>query len=241
MFNADGATRRQDQERRRDLARSKTMNGSGTLTWGREAMAALLARLREPVATMVTLAALTGLRVGELLAVRWRAIDLTAGTLLVRESVFRGQFQTPKTSRGVRRLPLGPGACTLLTRHHRRTRSVDPDDLIFTNAHGRPYDPSRVLQRVIQPAAPPGPARVTWHHLPHVHSSLFHDLGVPAKVIQQQLGHASVSTTLDIYTHVVAETHRQAIVDLERKPFPNCSQLGFPPVLTIEGGGTVTH
>jgi len=74
-----------------------------------------------------------------------------------------------------------------------------------------------------------------------VHASLLHDLGVPAKVIQQQLGHASVSTTLDIYTHVVADTHRQAIVDLERLLFPKCSQLGFPPVLEAEAGRAVTH
>ena len=44
-----------------------------------------------------------------------------------------------------------------------------------------------------------------------MHSSLLHDLGVPAKVVQQQLGHASISTTLDIYTHVVADT--QFVVD----------------------------
>jgi integrase len=78
---------------------------------------------------------------------------------------------------------------------------------------------------------------VTWHQLRHVHSSLLHDLGVPAKIVQQQLGHASVATTLNIYTHVIAETHRRAIVDLEQVLFPNCSQGGSVPVHDV----TVTH
>jgi integrase len=60
-----------------------------------------------------------------------------------------------------------------------------------------------------------------WHQFRHVHSSLLHDLGVPAKVAQQQLGHASVQTTLNIYTHVIPETHRSAIEDLERVLFPS--------------------
>jgi integrase-like protein len=66
---------------------------------------------------------------------------------------------------------------------------------------------------------------VTWHQFRHVHSSLLHDLGVPAKVAQQQLGHASVHTTLKVYTHVVETTHRKAIEDLERVLFPSVPKL----------------
>jgi len=65
---------------------------------------------------------------------------------------------------------------------------------------------------------------VTWHQFRHVHSSLLHDLGVPAKVAQQQLGHASVDTTLKVYTHVVETTHRKAIEDLERVLFPSVTK-----------------
>jgi len=139
-------------------------------------------------------------------------------------------------------VPLGPFACALLGRHRRVTPSVGPADLVFTTARGGPCNPSRLLQRVIQPAArAAGLGRVTWHQLRHVHGSLLHDLGVPVKVVQQQHGHASVSTTLDIYTHVVADTHRQAIVHLEQKLFPSCSQLGVSPVRTEGGLGAVTH
>jgi integrase len=63
-----------------------------------------------------------------------------------------------------------------------------------------------------------------------VHSSLLNDLGVPVKIAQEQLGHASVQTTLNIYTHVVDGSHRQAIEQLERKLFPSVpkSQEGDP-------------
>jgi integrase len=53
--------------------------------------------------------------------------------------------------------------------------------------------------------------RVTWHQFRHVHSSLLNDLKVPVKIAQEQLGHASISTTLNIYTHVVDASHRTAV------------------------------
>jgi integrase len=66
---------------------------------------------------------------------------------------------------------------------------------------------------------------VTWHQFRHVHSSLLNDLGVPVKIAQEQLGHASVQTTLNIYTHVVDGSHRQAIEQLERRLLPRVPKL----------------
>ena len=74
----------------------------------------LLRQLSEPHGTMVSLIAATGLRVGELLALRWGALDLVVGTLAVRESVFEGRFQAPKTQRAMRTIPLGPRVVKLL-------------------------------------------------------------------------------------------------------------------------------
>ena len=64
----------------------------------------------EPYETMVSLIVATGLRVGELLALRWGALDLQPGTLHMRESVFEGTFSIPKTQRAIRTIPLGPRA-----------------------------------------------------------------------------------------------------------------------------------
>ena len=203
-----------------------------------EAFSALLSHLTEPVSTMVMLVAVTGLRVGELLALRWQAIDVQAGTLRVQESVTRGQFQTPKTEQGIRTIPLGPFACDLVQRHRQRTLDTEPTSLLFVTAKGKPHSASNLLAKIIQPAAQrAGLGHITWHQLRHVHSSLLHNMGVPVKIAQQQLGHASVATTLNIYTHVVADTHRKAIVDLERELFPYGSQ-NEPP---SDQDGSVTH
>lgn len=183
--------------------------------------AKLLAQLEEPHRTMVGLIAATGLRVGELLALRWRTLDLSTGTLAVRESVFEGKFQRPKTQRAVRTIPLGPNAVAALTVHKNRALRTGADDLVFGNRDGNPLRESKLLQKVLQPAAKAaGLGRVTWHQFRHIHSSLLNDLRVPVKIAQEQLGHASISTTLNIYTHVVDASHRKAIEAVERELFP---------------------
>jgi integrase len=183
--------------------------------------AALLQQVDEPYRTMIGLVALTGLRIGELLGLRWRALDLTIGTLTVRESVFEGTVQQPKTQRARRTIPLGPHAVQVLTDHRGRSTRTTPDDFVFPNRRGEPLRESKLLERVLQPAAVrAGLGRVTWHQFRHVHSSLLNDLGVPVKIAQEQLGHASVQTTLNIYTHVVDASHRRAIEQLEARLFP---------------------
>ena len=61
---------------------------------------------------------------------------------------------------------------------------------------------------------------MTWHEFRHINSSLMPDLQVPATIAQEQLGHASIQTTLNIYTHVVDASHRAAIESLEQRLFP---------------------
>ena len=181
----------------------------------------LLNEVDEPFRTMVELSAATGLRIGELLAVRWRALDLEVGTLAVRESVYEGKLQRPKTHKSRRTIPLGPRAVTSLKAHRDRSTRKGDDDLVFPNKSGEPLRESKLLQRVLQPAAErAGLGRVTWHQFRHIHSSLLNDLRVPVKIAQEQLGHASIQTTLNIYTHVVDASHRAAIAQLEGQLFP---------------------
>jgi integrase len=180
----------------------------------------LLRHLGEPYRTMVSLIAATGLRIGELLALRWGALDLEAGTLAVRESVFEGKFQPPKTQRARRTIPLGPRAVKVLKEHREMASRREPGDLVFGNRKGEPFRESKLLTRVLQPAAvEAGLGRVTWHQFRHIHSSLLNDLKVPVKIAQEQLGHASISTTLGIYTHVVDASHRRALEAVEDRLF----------------------
>lgn len=186
----------------------------------------LLRHLDEPCRTMVTLIAATGLRIGELLALRWRSLDLEIGTLSVRESVFEGKFQSPKTQKSRRTIPLGPQAISWLREHRLRAKRTASDDLVFGNRNGQPLRESKLLRNILQPAAEAaGLGRVTWHQFRHIHSSLLNDLRVPVKIAQEQLGHSSISTTLNIYTHVVDASHRKAIEALERELFPSVPKL----------------
>jgi integrase len=148
----------------------------------------LLNEVDEPYRMMIGLIAATGLRIGELLALRWRALDLEVRTLQVRESVYEGKTQQPKTQRARRTIPLGPHAIALLKEHRGRATRKSSDDLVFPNKSGEPLRESKLLERVLQPAAErAGLGRVTWHQFRHIHSSLLNDLRVPVKIAQESL------------------------------------------------------
>ena len=70
---------------------------------------------------------------------------------------------------------------------------------------------------------------MTWYQFRHIHSSLLNDFRVPVKIAQEQLVHSSIQTTLNIYTHVVDASHRQAIEALERELFPSVPKLPDGP------------
>ncbi len=134
----------------------------------------------------------------------------------MRESVFEGKFQPPKTRKAVRTIPFGRRAVGTLGSHRERVTRTTPEDLVFGNGIGKPLRESKLLRNVVQPAAErAGLGRVTWHQFRHIHSSLLNDLKVPVKIAQEQLGHASISTTLNIYTHVVEASHRIAVEAVE--------------------------
>jgi hypothetical protein len=164
------------------------------------------------------------------IAVRWRSLDLEIGTLPVRESVYEGKFQSPKTQKSRRTIPLGPQSISWLREHRLRAGRTPSDDLVFGNRNGQPMRESKLLTKVLQPAAKAaGLGRVTWHQFRHIHSSLLNDLRVPVKIAQEQLGHSSISTTLNIYTSVLDASHRKAIEALERELFPSVPQIaGWP-------------
>ena len=140
--------------------------------------------------------------------------------MAVRASVFEGTFQRPKTQQAVRTIPLGRHAVKALTDHRERATRKASDDLVFGSRNGDPLRESKLLRKVLQPAAKEaGLGRVTWHQFRHVHSSLLNDLKVPVKIAQEQLGHGSIATTLGIYTHAIEASHRKAVEEVEERLF----------------------
>ena len=109
---------------------------------------------------------------------------------------------------------------------------------MFGNRKGDPLRESKLLTNVLQPAAEAaGLGRVTWHQFRHIHSSLLNDLNVPVKIAQEQLGHASIATTLNIYTHVVDASHRKAIEAVES----DCSSIWTDSGLRNRRLGSKAH
>lgn len=167
----------------------------------------LVAQMREPYRSMVLLAVLTGLRRGELFALRWGAVNLGKGTLDVRESVYNGHFSTPKTRSSVRCIPLSSPAIALLQAHQSRVKPSDPDELVFASRVGKPFRPDNILKRVLHPLSRKLRCpRVGWHTFRHVHATLLSELGEPLKTSQEVLGHSDLQTTLGVYTHAVSES-----------------------------------
>ncbi len=178
----------------------------------------LLAEVREPCRTMVLVAVLTGLRRSELFALRWAVVDLDRGVLEVRESVYNGQFSTPKTHSSVRRIPLSSPVVAALRSRRAQVARREPEDLVFASQKGTPLRPENILKREIHPACKrlmlP---RVGWHMFRHTHATLLNELGESIKTAQAILGHSDLGTTLRIYTHAVPQTMSHAEERLARK------------------------
>jgi integrase len=122
-----------------------------------------------------------------------------------------------------------------LKEHRDRAARNGDDDLVFSNRNGGALRESKLLTKVLQPAAGrAGLGRVTWHQFRHIHSSLLNNLNVPVKIAQEQLGHASVSTTLNIYTHAVDSSHRKAIEAVERELFVVLDHNGLQMAVGLE-------
>ncbi|HLM78157.1 MAG TPA: site-specific integrase [Rubrobacteraceae bacterium] len=163
------------------------------------------------------LAITTGMRQGELLGLKWEDVDLEAGTLQVRRTlstrVGRGfSFSPPKTAKGRRSIKLPEVAKSSLRRHRKgqleeRMKLAElweDNGLVFATRVGTPVGRHELVTRSFKPllskADLPG---IRFHDLRHTCATLLLGKGVHAKFVQELLGHATISITLDTYSHVL--------------------------------------
>ena len=174
--------------------------------------AALIGRLDPKPRAMVALALVTGMRRGELLGLRWKSVDEEQGVVRIEEACYLGHFDTPKTNAGVRTLPLAVPVLRIIQDWKRRAKKTQPEELVFGTRNGQPENPNNILRRHVYPACDDLKiARVTWLTLRRTFSSWCHASSVPDKVTAEMMGHANVSTTLNVYMQVVGESKRLAI------------------------------
>lgn len=168
------------------------------------------------------LLAMTGMRRGEVVALRWSDVDLAHRRLTVNQSasVIDGAevVDTPKTRRSRRVIDLDPETVSQLKQHRARQRefflmvgvTATASDRVFTNEVGDPLRPASVGQafrRLVEVADVPA---IRLHDLRHTHASHLLMAGVNVKVVSERLGHASVSFTLDTYGHVMPGQQAEA-------------------------------
>jgi integrase len=173
-----------------------------------------------------------GLRLGEVLGLRWSDIDIDGGGLRVRRQLRRvaGEltFSEPKSSRSRRTVSLPGSAIDALTRHRQAQTVTTIDGLVFPSTVGTPMEP-RGLQRhwtgvsaTAKRKATPGlrdqlgMPTVRLHDLRHSAASLMLAGGVPMRAVMETLGHASMTLTSDTYSHVMDEVRRDVATRMDR-------------------------
>jgi len=174
----------------------------------------------DPYAGLVGLSLLTGLRRGEITALRWSDIDLQTGQLSVVRS---GQWiggrwveVEPKTRAGRRTIYVGEQGIRLLRRQKALVAQLklqagpawQEHGLVFPRSDGRPLTPSQVAAAVKRLCKASGVPPLRHHSLRHAAASLALLAGVPLPEVSRQLGHANVSITARVYSHCLSDGRR---------------------------------
>jgi integrase len=162
------------------------------------------------------LAVHTGMRQGELLALRWQDVDVENAVVSVRRTLTRSggkvTFGEPKTKKSRRSIRLTPQATEALRAHlERQLRDMEilgdryrDQGLVFTTDTGAPINPSNLRQRSLAPLLKrAGLPHMRFHDLRHTCATLLLSRGVHPKFVQELLGHATIAITLDTYSHVM--------------------------------------
>jgi integrase len=173
---------------------------------------ALLPALTEPCRTIVLVAVLTGMRIGEILALRWKRLDLLRGAVEVAETFSDGQFGTPKTRSSRRVIPMSTPVREAFESHLATGVRTAVDDLVFCTSKGTPLSPKNLYNRVLAPTCDAiNIPRVSWHSFRHSNATLLGEVGESLKTAQAILGHSDLGTTLNTYMHAIPDSQRRAV------------------------------
>lgn len=167
---------------------------------------------------------MTGLRLGECLALRWGDISFATNSLHVRRSVTLGRVTEPKSNHSIRPVAMPPTLASVLKRH-KLASTPSEEDYCFPNGCGKPLEQHNVYARLFIPTLRRAKLRhVTIHSLRHSYASFLIAQGENLKFVQSQLGHSSIQVTCDRYGHLLPETRDGAARRLEETIFGKVSE-----------------
>jgi integrase len=193
-------------------------------TWSAEQLRAFLAFIaKDPLYELWFVIAMTGLRRGEALGLRWQDLDLDSGHLAVRQTfVTVGhdvQRSKPKTSRGQRVVALDVATVAVLKKLRRREER-ETTSLVFGSEMTAPLHPTAVTKRFNRLVSASGLPRIRLHDLRHTHASLALSAGIHPKIVSERLGHSTVAFTLDVYSHSNPHLQQAAADSIRNVVFP---------------------
>ena len=180
----------------------------------------------------------TGMRLGELLGLRWDDVDLDMCSLSVVQALYKRcgicNMIEPKTPHSRRRIALSPSLATTLRQHRAKQeaervlvgKALTGAELVFSYPDGRPLDPGTVTHTFARTLSKAGLAHLRFHDLRHTHATLMLKAGVHPKIVQERLGHGSIAVTLDIYSHAVS-----GIQEAAAQRFDETLGVGVPSML----------
>ncbi|MEW4354069.1 tyrosine-type recombinase/integrase [Streptococcus pneumoniae] len=162
----------------------------------------------------------TGLRKSELMALRWKDIDLAHASLTVNQTVVYGEdnqmiFQTPKTKKSKRTISLDPITVSKLKSWRLEKKKeafpyqLKESHLVFTRLDGQPHSFDFINYNLRKILTKYELKKITPHGFRHTHCSLLFEAGATIKEVQERLGHEDIKTTMNIYAHVSKETKEQ--------------------------------
>lgn len=190
----------------------------------------IIENISEKHQTLFVCVALTGIRLGELLALRWMNVDFTCRRLTITHSLWRGQLVSPKTKASERTIHMPTVLADLLLGHKQKSAGREAGDYVFCTESGAPLDPDNLRHRVLYPALKAvGINRQDrthgFHLFRHSAGSIVHYLTRDLKAAQELLGHSRISTTSDIYVHLDESVAEEATEALAKAIIPNCGLL----------------
>ena len=172
---------------------------------------------------LLLVALTTGLRRGELVALRWNDVDLDQGVLFVRRTLTRiigqGYVETEPKTRTRRRKIVLPVVAVEKLKAHRDRQSEErfkagknwyEQGIVFCNQFGGFYNPKKVDKHFQQLLKEAGLEYMRFHDLRHSTATILLTAGVHPKVVQERMGHSTIAMTMDIYSHVLPSMQQEA-------------------------------
>ena len=152
------------------------------------------------------------------MALRVEDVDLQNLEIRVSQAIWHGHLNTPKSDASVATLPIGPKLASVLEGHLARLgRSTG---FLFAKEQGHPLDPIYLARKSLFPAQQSlSLPKFSWHTFRHLHATRLGAHNVPVRIIQAQLRHRDPALTLSVYTHVIEESRRHAVEQVENDLF----------------------